>query len=449
MMFLLSLSGSLALICGVVFRKVTERFSSCRWQEMWHWMTLACFLISGFAAMGIKYVMRELRFRGEAEREIRIFISPKSPGILWSHERVGITRAFILYGVVLAVMAVIACCLLVKKIVEYRNVKKMILSGVVYREADISGEEIERMKGVIGLKKDVSVYLTDLPTGAFTIGYLHPVIVLQDEPVREKREVVLLHEMCHIKRRDTLLKFIGMATVCIHWFNPLVYWLPGMINRSCELNCDNMVISHLTPEQRKIYVQEIIEQSKSVPKDRNIFTRFGGNKNLTKDRVINIVQERKKGGRKGVTCLAVILTVMMLVVSSVPAFAYDGVNVLILGDDDAWVERQYEYFSDSEYLFTTGDDLIYEDMNLEVRFARQFTDEDGNVYEVDPDQREDAGCAHSTVIPGTYQSHVKDSTGKCVTESYTAGRCAECGEIFQEKLDFESTYMNCAHLSGE
>ena len=38
----------------------------------------------------------------------------------------------------------------------------------------------------------------------------------------EQLQSVLLHELAHIKRRDTLVQLLAQVACALHWFNPLV-----------------------------------------------------------------------------------------------------------------------------------------------------------------------------------------------------------------------------------
>ena len=60
-----------------------------------------------------------------------------------------------------------------------------------------------------------------------TAGWIRPVILLPDEYStwsRERLEVVLLHEMSHIRRMDIVPHLLSEVARVIYWFNPLV-WL--------------------------------------------------------------------------------------------------------------------------------------------------------------------------------------------------------------------------------
>lgn len=445
MVVLLTLSGSVALVSGVIVLKIANRFSSVKWQDMWTKMMLAFYLVSGFAVIGIRRIIKKLHIIERPDKKYDIFLSHKAAGILKYETGVRVNRGFVLYAVITSAAMLIMLILFIRELYEYRNIKRMLMSGHTYKRADISDAEIERLKSMVRLRKKVQVYLTDLPMGAFTIGYFRPVIVLQDEPAPEKREVILLHELCHIKRKDTLFKLITMAVVCVHWFNPLIYFLPEIFNRSSELSCDEMVLRHLSPEQKKIYIQAIISQSKMTREKEKIPVRLGGNRNLTKERVVNMMKENEKDNSGVSKCIMAVLTVIMLVVSSLPVCAYEGVTVLEFGGDGELACQQAENMSGSDYLFTEDDSLLFEAEYTEIRFEQQFVDEEGNIYEVNLHESGRAGCTHSALISGTYQKHEKNSSGGCVVKIYAANRCNNCGSIFLGELISKYEYTKCPH----
>lgn len=88
------------------------------------------------------------------------------------------------------------------------------------------------------------------------IGLYKPVVLLPehtcnsgDIPLRH----ILLHEFVHCKRRDILYKWMVEFFVCVHWFNPLVYWFRHQISTDCELSCDARVLQLLHAQERTSY----------------------------------------------------------------------------------------------------------------------------------------------------------------------------------------------------
>lgn len=60
----------------------------------------------------------------------------------------------------------------------------------------------------------------------------------------EQLRSVLLHELAHIKRRDTTAKLLTQIACALHWFNPLVWFAAWRLDVERERACDDLVLSH-------------------------------------------------------------------------------------------------------------------------------------------------------------------------------------------------------------
>lgn len=87
----------------------------------------------------------------------------------------------------------------------------------------------------------------------FVIGLFSPRIYLPYRLEKEKQEFILAHERCHIKRGDHLIKLLAFLALCLHWFNPLVWFSWFFLQRDMEMSCDEKVISLLGNEIKKEY----------------------------------------------------------------------------------------------------------------------------------------------------------------------------------------------------
>lgn len=58
----------------------------------------------------------------------------------------------------------------------------------------------------------------------------------------ERQRIVLLHETCHLARRDTLVQCLSLFAGVIYWFNPLIWVAIRRLNEECERSCDDFVL---------------------------------------------------------------------------------------------------------------------------------------------------------------------------------------------------------------
>lgn len=94
--------------------------------------------------------------------------------------------------------------------------------------------------------------------------------LLSDE---EKRHV-LLHELAHIKRRDTLVCLLITILNVVHWFNPLVWAALSLLRGDMEVMCDVAVLKRT--DDRKGYAATLLRlaEAESGPRPRLVTALF-------------------------------------------------------------------------------------------------------------------------------------------------------------------------------
>lgn len=92
----------------------------------------------------------------------------------------------------------------------------------------------------------------------FLLGLLRPVIYLPSGLRAEERGHILLHEQCHLRHGDHLVKAAFWLAVCVHWFNPLAWLAFVLCGRDMEMRCDEAVLRSLGPQVRSDYAQALL-----------------------------------------------------------------------------------------------------------------------------------------------------------------------------------------------
>ena len=111
----------------------------------------------------------------------------------------------------------------------------------------------------LGIRAPVELYIDPQAPSPFVVGFFKPKIVLPSTKLPEEEiRFVFLHELTHYRRRDQWCKWLTQAALCIHWFNPLVYWLAHKANQTCELACDEAVIRRLGAPEARAYGSMLI-----------------------------------------------------------------------------------------------------------------------------------------------------------------------------------------------
>lgn len=139
-------------------------------------------------------------------------------------------------------------------------------------------------------------------------GVLHPQLLLPHEHYDSSDLCYILrHELCHLKRRDMLLKLVLLAANAMHWFNPVVYLMLRQADEDIELACDSAATDGLDRAERAAYSRTLLAAVQSHVRALPATTCFGGTVERLKRRITNVLGAQKKRGL-GVVALVLALT---------------------------------------------------------------------------------------------------------------------------------------------
>jgi beta-lactamase regulating signal transducer with metallopeptidase domain len=99
---------------------------------------------------------------------------------------------------------------------------------------------------LLGIRKNVVVYLSNIATSPLTIGFIKPVILLPIASINnltsEQVEAVLLHELAHIRRNDYFVNILMQVAEITLFFNPFMRLLLKQARIERENCCDDYVL---------------------------------------------------------------------------------------------------------------------------------------------------------------------------------------------------------------
>ena len=131
-----------------------------------------------------------------------------------------------------------------------RALAAMMLRHMVQHTTAASGELLRRVLGRcverIGVRRRPSLLLGQSGCMPMTWGTWRPSILLPEEAAgwsEERLQIVLLHELGHIRRRDCLSQWMADLAAAVQWFNPLVHLAGRRMRVEREIACDDLVLS--------------------------------------------------------------------------------------------------------------------------------------------------------------------------------------------------------------
>ena len=158
--------------------------------------------------------------------------------------------------------------------------------------------------------KAPSLSICDKIASPMAAGLLSPEIYLPKEDYGGEIEMILRHELTHIKRGDLYCKLLYTAAEILNWFNPLAYIMASRASEDLEISCDADVVKQKDIDYRKQYSLLILEQAKDFKNSSCITTCFACGKKALKARFSEILTTGSKRKGKLIIFLAIVLSLV-------------------------------------------------------------------------------------------------------------------------------------------
>lgn len=220
-----------------------------------------------------------------------------------------VTLPQVLCGVWLAGIAVLA----VWQAVAYRYEKKKLLkNAVLLPEMPV----MDALRTELGVRRAVPVLQSTALTTPLVLGLVRPRLLLPARPFDEAElEMVLRHELAHIRRGDIAYKLVMNLAVLVHWYDPLVWLARRLAAQDTELACDETVLAGKNTAYRAAYADSVFKTAASTVLHKNgrtplLSTGFANDKNSLKRRFSAICSRVAKRPGRAVLAAAVCIALL-------------------------------------------------------------------------------------------------------------------------------------------
>lgn len=105
------------------------------------------------------------------------------------------------------------------------------------------------------------IYISSTVKSPCLAGLVPAVYLTEDVLQTDSTELILRHELTHLRHLDFLWSLCRTAAVIVYWWNPFI-WLAAILSkRDAELACDEAVAAGLSDAQRLVYARAILAQA--------------------------------------------------------------------------------------------------------------------------------------------------------------------------------------------
>jgi len=203
----------------------------------------------------------------------------------------------------------------------YRKVKKLKVSSPNV-EDPATLELLSCLKRGFRIRRQVSLKVSSEIYTPMSLGVLSPTIILPDTITVDNLEMVLIHELAHIRRFDYLVRLIQNTLKVLFFFHPLFHLMNRNLMRAREHICDDWVIA--ATDRRCEYARCIIgllEKAIHKPVNIPVIIAMAERKRDVPKRIEMIADRKRKidikVSRKALAAMLIIGCLFLFVIGSI------------------------------------------------------------------------------------------------------------------------------------
>ena len=174
----------------------------------------------------------------------------------------------------------------------------------------------ESLAQKIGIKSNIELRISVIAMTPCVIGYLRPVVLLPMKILlgmnQQQIEMILLHELAHIRRQDYLVGLLQTLIKAFFFFNPFLHWISSQMDKEREHACDDIAVAI---SQNPLLFANTLKELAEMSIKQNIAMNIIGNK-LLLSRITRLFKPREK---RSTTKNGLVASLLILITSLVVA----------------------------------------------------------------------------------------------------------------------------------
>ena len=168
---------------------------------------------------------------------------------------------------------------------------------------------LHRDRRFLGKRRGTCIYVSGAVKSPCLAGLIPAVYLTEDVLQADEAELILRHELTHLRHLDFLWSLCRTAAVTVYWWNPFI-WLAAICSkRDAELACDEAVAAKLPESKRLAYARAILAQA---PRKTAALSLAGP---PVKERILFLTKKQRT------SVLCVILALLLVVSATGCSFA--------------------------------------------------------------------------------------------------------------------------------
>lgn len=197
------------------------------------------------------------------------------------------------------------------------RIRKAVLMKIDNKDKTIN-DILETCMSIVKIKYEVKVVVSDKVGSPSLFGIFKPVIIIPkhilEKLSEEELKHVVIHELCHAKRKDVVISWTAAFLKIVYWFNPIIIYGLNKMRNDCEMACDAAVLSYLGKEKKQDYGNTVLNVLKLIDKNSRLpgTTSMASGKSDLKKRISMIASNSKITVKRLVLGIVVILLIVMI-----------------------------------------------------------------------------------------------------------------------------------------